>query len=140
MRPPRLRYRRVGVGADVDARLEERRDNGRTCRSTATEARTVALVVDDLGLSFASTYEIRKAVRKFVDSQILPEDLVAIVRTAGGVGALQQLTTDKRVLHAAIDNIRWTATSRFGIGPFTPVNDSKWPSRPGPMAMVPRTV
>ena len=84
------------------------------------------------GLSFASTYEIRKAVTKFVDSQILPEDLVAIVRTAGGVGALQQLTTDKRVLHAAIDNIRWTAASRFGIGSFTPVNDSNMPVQAGP--------
>ena len=48
-----------------------------------TTTRTVALVVDDLGLSFASTYEIRKAVTKFVDSQILPEDIVAIVRTGG---------------------------------------------------------
>ena len=86
------------------------------------EARTLALVIDDLGLSFESTYAVRRAVGKFVDTQVQPRDLVAIARTGGGVGALQLLTTDKRVLHAAIDNIRWTATSRFGIGPFTPVS------------------
>jgi VWFA-related protein len=50
-------------------------------------------------------------------------DLVALVRTAAAWGALQQLTTDRRVLHSAIDQIRWTALSRRGVGSFKPVND-----------------
>jgi len=40
-----------------------------------------------------------------------PEDLVAIIRTGGGVGALQQFTTDKRVLYAAIEKLRWNPAS-----------------------------
>jgi VWFA-related protein len=83
----------------------------RTLRTTATApdkiARTIALVVDDLGLSFQSMFYVRNAVHKYIDTQIEPGDLVAIVRTAGGVGALQQFTTDKRLLHLAADRLLW---------------------------------
>jgi hypothetical protein len=44
-----------------------------------------------------STVDARAARRKFVDEQVQPGDLVAILRTAGGVGALQQFTTDRRM-------------------------------------------
>ena len=73
--------------------------------------RTIALVVDDLSLSFASVYYTRKALAKFVDEQMQPDDLVAVIRTGGGVGALQQFTSDKRVLKAAIASIRWNPFS-----------------------------
>ncbi|MCX6621433.1 MAG: VWA domain-containing protein, partial [Acidobacteria bacterium] len=79
--------------------------------------RTMALVVDDLGLSFTSTHVVKEELRKFVDQQVQPGDLVAILRTGVGIGALQQFTTDKRVLYTAIDRIRWNIRSR--TGPFT---------------------
>jgi hypothetical protein len=44
---------------------------------------------------------VREGLRKFVDEQMQEGDLVAIIRTGGGVGALQQFTTDKQLLHAA---------------------------------------
>ncbi|HEV7646186.1 MAG TPA: VWA domain-containing protein [Pyrinomonadaceae bacterium] len=69
--------------------------------------RTIAIVVDDLNLSFGSVYYTREALKKFVDQQMQPDDLVAILRTGGSVGALQQFTSDKRVLYAAIEKIRW---------------------------------
>ena len=62
--------------------------------------RTIALVVDDLGLSFESMYFVRKSLKKFVDEQVQPGDLVAVIRTGAGIGALQQFTTDKRLLYA----------------------------------------
>lgn len=55
--------------------------------------RTVALVVDDLSLSFGSLVCVREALRKFVQQQMLPCDLVALVRT-GGVAILEQFTGD----------------------------------------------
>lgn len=64
--------------------------------------RTIALVVDDLGLSFESVYQVRRALRKFVDEQMQANDLVAIVRTGGGAGGTQQFTSDRRQLYAAI--------------------------------------
>jgi VWFA-related protein len=73
-----------------------------------TVRRTVALVADDLRMSFASVEATRQAFRKFVDQQMAPGDLVAVVSTSGGVGTLQQFTTDKRMLHAAINHIRFT--------------------------------
>lgn len=82
--------------------------------------RTIAIVVDDLGLSFESTHFVRQALKKFVDRQMQSGDLVAIIRTAGGMGALQQFTMDKRQLYAAIERIRWYASGRGGIGAFAP--------------------
>ncbi|MDX6709952.1 MAG: hypothetical protein QOH96_968 [Blastocatellia bacterium] len=86
--------------------------------------RTIALVVDDLGLSFESTHQVREALKKYVDQQMLPGDLVAIIRTSGGIGALQQFTTDKRQLYAAIEKIRWYPNGRGGVAAFAPISSS----------------
>lgn len=69
--------------------------------------RTIALVVDDLRMSFTSVHDTRLALHKFVDQQMSAGDLVAIVPASGGVSALQRFTTDKRLLHAAVDRIRF---------------------------------
>jgi VWFA-related protein len=83
--------------------------------------RTIALVVDDLGISLESLVQARQQLRKFIDEQLEPNDLVAIIRTGGDVGALQQFTTDKRLLHNAIDHLRWNQCSRTGLYVFTPL-------------------
>jgi VWFA-related protein len=102
----------------------------RTVRNAGTTpdhvSRTIALVVDDLGLSFESTYYVRNAIHKYIDTQIEPGDLVAIIRTAGGVGALQQFTTDKRLLHMAADRLKWDFRSRHLVGAF----DDAAPNKP----------
>jgi len=86
--------------------------------------RTIALVIDDLGLSFESTHYVRQALKKFVDQQMQPGDLVAIIRTSGGMGALQQFSSDKRQLYAAIDRVKYNAMGRGGIGAFAPIESS----------------
>jgi len=83
--------------------------------------RTIALVIDDLSLSFQSTYYARRALKKFVDEQMQPGDLVAVIRTGGGMGALQQFTSDKRQLYAAIERIRWNQLGRGGVSAFAPM-------------------
>ncbi len=83
--------------------------------------RTIALVVDDLGLSYESIYQVRRALKKFVDEQMQPNDLVAIIRTGGGTGSLQQFTSDKNILYAAIEKVRWNPIGRAGITAFAPV-------------------
>jgi VWFA-related protein len=83
--------------------------------------RTVAMVVDDLGLSFESMAQIRSALKKFVDQQMQPGDLVAIIRTGAGMGALQQFTSDKHQLYAAIDRVKYNPMGRGGVGAFAPV-------------------
>ena len=89
--------------------------------------RTIAIVVDDLGLSFVSTNYVRRALKKFVDEQMQTGDLVAIIRTSGGMGALQQFTADKRQLYAAIERVKWNANGRGGVAAFAPLE----PPTPG---------
>jgi len=89
--------------------------------------RTIAIVVDDLGLSFESTHFVRQALKKFVDQQMQIGDLVAIIRTGGGMGALQQFTSDKRQLYAAIERVKWNSVGRGGIAAFAPIE----PPTPG---------
>lgn len=88
--------------------------------------RTIALVVDDLGLSFQSAYYVRRALKKFVDEQMQPGDLVAIVRTSGGMGALQQFTSDKRQLYAAVERVKWNPLGRGGVGAFAPLEGKQF--------------
>ena len=86
--------------------------------------RTIGLVVDDLNLSFGSTVWVREALKKFVDDQMQEGDLVAIIRTGAGVGALQQFTADKRQLQAAIERVKYNAVGAAGLSYFNPLNTS----------------
>jgi VWFA-related protein len=75
--------------------------------------RTIAVVVDDLGLSVESMNAVRRQLRNFITEQVQPNDLVAIIRTSGEIGALQQFTNDKRLLSRAVDQLRWNVCSRL---------------------------
>jgi len=86
--------------------------------------RTYALVVDDLGLSFENVSWVRQSLRKFVDEQMREGDLVAILRTGAGIGALQSFTADKRQLYAAIEKIKWNSYGRGGISSFPPFEET----------------
>src|SRR5579864_8074218 len=99
-------------------------------------SRTIVLMADDLGLSFESTARVRRSLKKFVDEQMQEGDLVAIIRTRGGMGALEQFTADKHILYAAIDRTRWYPMGRGGIGAFAPLGsdpiERARSQRPGP--------
>jgi len=92
--------------------------------------RTIAFVVDDLGLSAESIGLVRNQLRKFVAEQLQPNDLVAIMRTSGELGALQQFTNDKRLLNRAVDRLRWNVCSRVGIHILPPLQRSIGDGRP----------
>src|ERR1041385_1582222 len=83
--------------------------------------RSIALVVDDLGMSFESIAYVRRALTKFVNEQMQPGDLVSIIRTGGGTGALQQFTTDKRRLSAAIEQVKFNLMGRGDVSAFAPL-------------------
>jgi len=68
--------------------------------------RYVVLIVDDLGLSPEGVDASRRALRDFVNNSMLSGDLVAILRSSGGSGVLQQLTADRKLLAQAIDEIQ----------------------------------
>ena len=84
--------------------------------------RTIALVVDDLGMSVESLFHVKRGLHTFIDTGVQAGDLVALVRTGGSMDGLQPFTTDRRVLHAAVDSLQWHAFSRSGVESFDPVN------------------
>jgi VWFA-related protein len=54
---------------------------------------------------------------RFLERDVAPGDLVAILRTSGGAGTLQQFTTDRRLLAAAIERVQWVGRlARFEAG------------------------
>lgn len=81
--------------------------------------RTFVLLVDDLGISADTMGRLKRQLRKFLDQQLQPNDLVSIITTGGNeVGALQQFTTDKRILSSAVEHLRWDPCSRGGSNVF----------------------
>jgi VWFA-related protein len=87
--------------------------------------RTLALVVDDMGISWQNMPRVKEALRKFVDEQMGPTDAAAILRTGSSGGVLGRITNDKRLLHAAIERVRWSGLSRAGIDSVAPFNEGE---------------
>jgi VWFA-related protein len=75
--------------------------------------RMIAFVVDNLSMSFQHVHYARTALKKFVETQMQPGDVVAIVQTAGGNSARQLFSNDKRYLLRAIDKIVWYMDPRI---------------------------
>lgn len=84
--------------------------------------RTIVIVVDDLGIAWINMEPTRRALRKFVAEHVQPNDLVALVKTSVNAGVAQQLTLDRRVLNAAIEEVKWSGFSRREITSFPPLN------------------
>lgn len=83
--------------------------------------RTYAIVVDDLQLSFENIPKVKQSLKKYINEQMEEGDLVAIIRTGSGIGALQSFTSDKLQLIKAIDKIRWNSYGNGGINTFEPI-------------------
>jgi VWFA-related protein len=92
--------------------------------------RTIALVVDDLGISAESMGQVKGQLRKFVREEMQPNDLVAIIRTGSELGVLQQFTNDKRILNRAVDQLRWNFCNRVGIHLFATAGGGVWSGCP----------
>ena len=92
--------------------------------------RTMAIVVDDLGMSFDAVARTRTQLTKFINENLSSTDLVAIIRTGGDVGALQQFTTDRNVLQNAVTQLKWNPCSRVGLVVLPPARSTGGPNSP----------
>ena len=110
--------------------------------------RTLMLVVDDDGISAAGAAALREALAKFVNQQIGARDVVGLLRSSGGNGALEHLTSDRTLLNAAIGRVAynpaahppstpaWTETLRYALDGLRSVRGRKavvlfWERAPG---------
>lgn len=86
--------------------------------------RTIALVVDDLMMSFFSLGTVQDTLKNFVREQMQPGDMVAIIRASAGMGALEQFTNDKQQLMAAIERVRWYPRQSGRLATFDPIESN----------------
>ncbi|MCY3757511.1 MAG: VWA domain-containing protein [Acidobacteria bacterium] len=78
------------------------------------QRRSIAVVVDELGLGFGSVNPAKKGLGEFIRGQIQPNDLVALVRT--GVETEQiHFTSDKKELLEALEQVKYNPMSRQGL-------------------------
>lgn len=76
--------------------------------------RAIAVVVDELGLTMASINRSKKALRRFVNQQIRPNDLVALVRTGVEIEEIS-FTSNKSQLLKALDEVKFNPMNRPGL-------------------------
>ena len=74
--------------------------------ASRARGRTIVFFIDDLHLSLDSLNPTRSALTRFIDDEMAPGDLVAIVTASGQLGFLQQFTDNKSVLRAAAARLK----------------------------------
>ncbi len=67
--------------------------------------RYVVLVIDDVHMDFSSLVRAKKALTRFVEEDLDPEDQVALVTTSGGRALSQEFTGDRAVLAQVISRL-----------------------------------
>ena len=73
--------------------------------------RTIVFVLDDISMRPDNAPNARMALRNFVEKQMQPGDMVAILRTGHGNSALQMFLSDKNQLLARINAMRLTGAA-----------------------------
>ena len=73
--------------------------------SPEPQRRLIAVVVDELGIDPRDMSQIRTGLKEFVDKQIQPNDLVALVRAGVGTDGIS-FTSDKALLLKTLDKIK----------------------------------
>ncbi|HWC95972.1 MAG TPA: VWA domain-containing protein [Candidatus Sulfopaludibacter sp.] len=69
--------------------------------------RAVVIVIDENELKVTDFLSLQQALGKYVEQSIRPGDLVALIRTSGGSGALQQFSGDPELLRLAVRHMTW---------------------------------
>ncbi len=101
-------FERVAAGSrNEEAQLAAARGNsgGKTGAMPLDRGRTIFFFVDDIHMSPGSMKQTRLLLQRFIDREMGQNDEAAIASSSGQIGFLQQLTDDKRVLHAASERL-----------------------------------
>ena len=69
--------------------------------------RAVVIVIDEYELKVTDFLNMQQALGRYVEELLQPGDLIALIRTSGGSGALQQFTSDRELLRQAVRRMTW---------------------------------
>ena len=75
--------------------------------ASVKRGRTIIFFVDELHLSADSMSRVRKLMLRFLDKEMGSDDLVAISSPTANLGFLQQFTSNKNVLRAAVARLSY---------------------------------
>jgi VWFA-related protein len=102
-------FEHVVAGTAKEERLEVAAARGNTTAPVvggpSYRGRTIIFFIDDLHLGAESVQRTRKALLEFVDTQMAPEDQVAIASPSGQIGFLQRFTDVPAVVRAAVSRL-----------------------------------
>ena len=85
----------LALGRPVQSDVRSNRD--------VSSGRVYILVLDDLNVSALRTTAVRKNARTFIEQNLGPHDMAAVVTTSGRKDAAQEFTSDPVLLTSAID-------------------------------------
>jgi VWFA-related protein len=90
--------------------------------SSPREARRIiGVVVDDSRMTFESIYRTRMGLRRFVDADLQPDDLVTVVTTSGMRGTSWPFTFSRPELRAAVGRLRFSLWNASAAGALEPL-------------------
>ena len=109
---------RVTAGSAREAQLDLRqpRDSSAPPPPPTFRGRTVVFFIDDLHLSPSSLNRTRQMIANFLDTEMSSRDAVAIASSKGQIGFLQQFTSNKDVLRAALARVMPQPSEERTIG------------------------
>jgi VWFA-related protein len=76
-----------------------------TDTTAADLRRVIGFVVDDVTIPSEDMSRVRTMLLDFVDNKMRNGDLVAVIRTVGGRGLLEQFTGDRQILRRAVNDL-----------------------------------
>lgn len=111
MQPDEVGHQRNGAATQI------LNGSGETTSPAAhgLQRRAIAVVMDELGLSMASINRSKRALRRFINRQIQPNDLVALVRTGVEAEGIS-FTSNKSHLLKALDGVKYNPMNRPVLG------------------------
>ncbi len=72
---------------------------------TVPPRRYVVLLVDDVHIEAGNLLRTKKALNRFLEREVGPEDQIALVTTSGTRGLYQEFTDDRHVLQRSVDRL-----------------------------------
>jgi VWFA-related protein len=86
--------------------------------------RVIGIVVDDSRMTFESLYRTRMGLRRFVDAELQPDDLVTVVTTSGAQGTSWPFTFSRPELRAAVNRLRFSLWEASAAGALEPLENT----------------
>jgi VWFA-related protein len=101
-------FEQITAGSDEESQLAAARGSttiNLTRPVPLDRGRIVFFYIDDFHMDLAGLVAAKKVINQFLDKEMGQNDQAAITSATGQIGFLQQLTTDRMILHKALDRL-----------------------------------